>query len=527
VSDLDVWIFLSYAHDDDLPTGDSEDEEGFVTYLHRKLETKLRELGASEAKLWRDHKRFSNGDPYDVEIEDALKKSALLMIVMSKNWINRPYCKKELDEFIRMRRANGISNVEERIVVVGKRFVPKNDRPAPLNLQVGFDFYQRDDQDDVSPEREFFNLGKPLDNTPYFQVRDELARHLQRRVERIAAGAGTGTTLPADAKIALDNGRIIYLSKPAADMEQAYSRLALELQGRGYRVVPDVSSGIPSAGARAYIDAALNKAELSVHLVGEKRGFAPDDDDTPEPIVKLQLMRARERSMTANPDREVASFRRVVWAPKALEASEPAGASAVADRDPIQVLARFDQQCASDMIVGDVINKFIESLLQHLAETARRPTPPQSAGGEFQIYLDYDQRDDEKYALAIAAALNNGPVSVVLPASGEPAPEARNFNKDLLAKSDGVVLCWGAASEAWVRSEAARLYDWQGLGRTQQFSHCSLIVGPPPAPRKSALNLLFKKGQFDKFVDVVDKGVPSGDVLIDLAPAAAAKVAQP
>ena len=65
----DVWIFLSYAHDDDLPTGDSEEEEGFVTFLHRMLEAKLRDLGANRAKLWRDHKRFSNGDPYDVDIE--------------------------------------------------------------------------------------------------------------------------------------------------------------------------------------------------------------------------------------------------------------------------------------------------------------------------------------------------------------------------------------------------------------------------------------------------------------------------
>ena len=327
-----------------------------------------------------------------------------------------------------------------------------------------------------------------------------------------------------DTKIAAENGRTVYLAKPAADMEQAYSRLALELQGRGYCVVPDVSSGIPSTSARAYIDVALNKAELSIHLVGEKRGFAPDDDDTPEPIVKLQLMRARERAATASADGENSKFRRIVWAPKALEASGPAS-SAVAERDPIRVLAHFDEQCPSDMIVGDVLNKFIESLLQHLTETARRPPPPPNDGGEIQVYLDYDQRDDEDYALTIAGALNSGPVSIVLPASGEPAPEASNFNRDLLAKSDGVVLCWGAASEVWVRSEAARLYDWQGLGRAQQFSHCSLIVGPPPAPRKKSLNLLFRKGQFDKFVDLVDKGAPTGDVLIGLAPGA--KATQP
>jgi TIR domain len=520
MSEQDVWIFISYAHDDDLPTGDGPDEEGFVTFLHRMLELKLRDLGSNQAKIWRDHKRFSDGDPYDVEIEDALKKSALQIVIMSKNWMNRPYCRKELDDFIRIRQQNNVANVEERIVVVCKGFVAKDSRPAPLNLQMGFEFYQRDDQDDVSGVKEFFNLGKATDQR-FFEVRDELAKHLQRRVDRIAAGAGSGTTLPSEVKIAAANGRIVYLAKPAADMEQAYGRLALELQGRGYSVVPDVSSGIPSTGARAYIDEALNSAELSVHLVGEKKGFAPDEDDGLEPIVKLQLMRARVRGATLSADQDGPKFSRVVWVPKVLEASTAKGGAAV-ERDPVQALALFDEQCASDMIVGDVLNKFIESLLQHLVETARRPPPAPNLGGAIQVYLDYNQRDDEDYALNIASALNNGPVSIVLPAAGEPAPEARSFNKDLLAKSDGVVLCWGAASEVWVRSEADRLYNWQGLGRTQQFSHCSLVVGPPPAPRKKTLNLLFRKGQFDKFVDLVDKPALTGEALIDVAPGSGA-----
>jgi len=36
------------------------------------------------------------------------------------------------------------------------------------------------------------------------------------------------------------------------------------------------------------------------------------------------------------------------------------------------------------------------------------------------------------------------------------------------------------------------------------------------------LNLLFKKGQFDKVVDIADKGLPTGNVLIDLASGAKA-----
>ena len=79
-------------------------------------------------------------------------------------------------------------------------------------------------------------------------------------------------------------------------MEAAYSRLAFELQGKGYAVVPEVNSDIPkNAAVRDYVRSALDKAEVSVHLVGEKRGFVPDDDAL-DPIVKLQLGFARERA---------------------------------------------------------------------------------------------------------------------------------------------------------------------------------------------------------------------------------------
>ena len=188
-----VWSFISYAHDDNLPTGGGQDEEGFVSFLQRMLDVKLKDLGAQQAKLWRDAKRFSDGDPYDVEIEDALKKSALLIVVMSRNWLSRPYCKKELDDFIRYRQGAGVSNVEERIVVVCKQYVPKESRPAPLQVQEGFAFYERDPQDYVAGEKPFFNLGKPTDDRQFFEVRDGLAILIQKRLSRINSGAETGT----------------------------------------------------------------------------------------------------------------------------------------------------------------------------------------------------------------------------------------------------------------------------------------------------------------------------------------------
>ena len=250
----DVWSFISYAHDDNLPTGGGADEEGFVSFLERMLEVQLRDIGAQEAKLWRDAKRFSNGDPFDAEIEDALKKSAILIVVMSPNWLKRPYCLKELDAFVRLRKMNGVDRVEERIIVVGKQYVARENRPEPLRVQEGFSFFDRDAENDVSAEKRFFDGGKICDPR-FLKIRDALAELLGKRVQRVVAGGAMGTLVPPDVRIAGPTGRTVYLAKPAADMEQAYGRLALELQGRGYSVVPDVSANIPNTGARDYIDA--------------------------------------------------------------------------------------------------------------------------------------------------------------------------------------------------------------------------------------------------------------------------------
>jgi TIR domain len=515
----EVCCFISYAHDDDRPTGADPGEEGFVSFLQRMLEAKLRGDG-SQVKLWRDARRFSGGDLFNNEIENALKTSAVLVVIMSNNWLSRPYCQLELEKFANYRLGERIVNVKERIVLVGKQYVPPESRPAHLQGQAGFLFYDYDTNDSVRGEKPFFDLGKAVDDR-FFEIRTDLAQHLERRAKVIAAGGGTGTTLAAGAAIVPPNGRIVYLAKPATDMEQPYCRLVLELQARGFTVEPDITQDVPHAGAREYIQQALQKSEMSIHLVGEKPGIAPDDEDVPR-LVKLQLSEARKRGAGAQ-DGDGAKFRRVVWAPRVLEA-----ASAEADpgpvRDPIDTLTRFDEQSPSDMIEGDVLSRFIDLLRQYLTESAPRRTTSIVPGDGVEIFLNFNTRDDEEYGLAVATALGDAPISIIVRADGEPAPEALGFNREKLAKCKGVLLCWGAASEVWVRAEADLLNNWQALGREQQFAPYRLLVGPPAGPRKKAVNVLFRKNQFDKIIDLTDK-VVTGDILIDVGPAS--QVTQP
>jgi TIR domain len=513
----EVWVFVSYAHDDDLQLSASKDEKGFVTFFCEMLRTKLRDLGAARIRIWLDRQRISDGDQFEGKIDDGLHRAQILLVVMSNNWLSRPYCRKELDEFVELRRTAGIDNVAERVVVIGKGHVDRLKRPPLLQTQEGFLFFARDDQNDVADVKPFFNRGDACDDR-FYDRRDDLAAFLQRRVDRIAAGAGTGAVAVPGQPIASPNGRTIYLAKPAADMEGAYSRLAFELQGKGYTVLPEVNSDIPkNAAVRDYVKTALEKAEVSVHLVGEKRGFIPEDEL--DPIVKLQLAFARERaSRSANLSESV--FRRIVWAPKILDVPDRPP-DAVIERDPLKVLERFDGQIPADKIDGDILSKFVEFLFQYLAETAPRPVPKTPANGKLEVYLAYHDADED-YAGAIVAALRGSPMKIQIPAAGADA-ETRRYNDDLLVNCDVVTLCWANASEVWVRSEADRLKDWEALGRKQQFARRALIAGPPPAPHKRAqfMQILFQDGQFDKVIDLVDKGSPTAELLVDLGPAPA------
>jgi hypothetical protein len=515
----DVVIFMSYAHDDDLILSPDPDEPGFVSFLDQQLRLKLRDLGARQANVWRDRRRIGQADQFADIIDEGLERAELFVVVMSPNWMQRPYCRKEFETFLSLRKAAGVTNPATRMLVVGKGYVDRSARPPELQGQEGFLFYSRDDENNVSAITPFFNRGKCSDR--FYTKLDDLAGGLQKRVAQILSGAPAPQALQPSTPIVAPNGRTVFLAKPASDMKAAYVRLVTELQGKGFNVAPDPSADMPSdKSAEAFLTDALSGAEVFVHLVGDSEGFAPEGLDK---IVKLQLARARAGAAQAEGPSGQRLNRRIVWAPKILDQGGVSPAGAAAERDPLKALERFDQQIATDKIDGDILSKFIEYLFQYLTETAPKPVVTAAAGNKLDLYLSYHSADED-YAGAVAQALLESSVKPRIPVADSDA-DARRYNSDLLAKCDAVTLCWGNASEVWVRSEADRLSDWQTLGRKGQFAFRGLIAGPPPAShkKKNTLSLIFQDGEFDKVIDLVEKGPPTAQLLADLTSAPSSK----
>jgi hypothetical protein len=504
-----VQVFISYARDDDL-TPEKDGVKGFVTYLDEQLRLELTDLGAPRPTLWRDKRRIDAAEQFDPKIAEGIQKSDLLLVVLSRNWVERPWCGRELELFRARWRSD--EDAKRRIIVVRKNQPPEDKVPPLLHGQEGYQFFELDHEHEAGQEQEFFKRGQIVDPRRYEKRLDELARFLWRAAARLVGPDREPPEKPAlrEPSVA-SNGRSIYLAKPGGDMPLAYDRLTQDLQGAGYTILPLPGDEIPhDASAVDFIDQALAAAEISIHLIGERPGYSPEDA---EPIVKLQLARAAERAAS------YAGFRRVLWAPRYVAENEDGSAAAKA-RDPLEVVGHFckERRLETDTIVGDNLSAFAEFLVQHLARTAQARRIPGPIPEGAKVYV-YHRAEDEDYAVNLARALRERNLKADVPAiEGDPR-DLEDFHRRQLRECTAVVLCWAKAPEVWARAACQEWSDLEKLGRTERFALRALVAGPPPSGRKKTFFALPEEA--DLVFDVTDVETPSPDIIDQIVRGAA------
>lgn len=477
-------IFVSYARNDDLPPLDGEGK-GFVTTLLKHLEFHFTCFGDPTPVIWRDKRAIARSEQFDPIIEKGINESGALLVVLSNNWVHREFCRRELDLFQQRWSSEGEDAVRRRIVVVGKNHIEPAARPPLLQGQEGYLFYAPDEEN-PSRFREFFVRGKAREE--FHERTQELAEDLWERArehEQLPV-PDVSPVGPAWKPIA-SSGRKIYLAKPAADMRAPYARLVDELRQRGYVVAPAPDAEMPAdASAKDFIRDALAGVELSIHLLGDKAGWAPEEC---EPIVPLQLKLAAETQA-----------RRIVWAPRIL-LDEHGQAPGTEPRDPFVVVAKFDHKLDSDTIEGSEISAFVQFVIQHLDKNAPPVPEIEAIEPNARVYL-YHRPEDTQYAVEIAKVLALRGIQPVFPAfEGDPA-ELAALHRQELAECDAVVLCWANAAEVWVKSQTRELKNWRDLGRDKRFACRGLVAGPPPGQRKELLVQLPPRNEIDVVVDL-------------------------
>ena len=116
-------IFISYAHADNLngPVGDDPSNGwvlSFASMLKNTLKDTLKkEISQSDDELkiyWDD--RIAKGEPLDWQLNPAVEKSAIFVMVMSEHYLESEWCQKEVSWFL--------ENVKKRADLKANRLWP-------------------------------------------------------------------------------------------------------------------------------------------------------------------------------------------------------------------------------------------------------------------------------------------------------------------------------------------------------------------------------------------------------------------
>jgi hypothetical protein len=200
-------IFVSYARADNASPPDAPEAKGFVTFLQEQLQYEFQQLGQPVPRIWRD-RRVDPGDQFEPLIEDALKDSSLLLVVLSRNWLTRPWCLRELDYFAQRWSKESDRTKRRRIVVAAKHHIDRGKLPPLLQGQAGYEFFALDE--DRGLEQDFYGRGKILDSRYSDRIK-ELGNYLWRRAREQVDGSVSNN-------IALQNNTVQRLDPPYSDV---------------------------------------------------------------------------------------------------------------------------------------------------------------------------------------------------------------------------------------------------------------------------------------------------------------------
>lgn len=503
-------LFISYARNDDRAPPLSAGGKGFVTSLRDQLDFEFTNLGGEVPQLWWDRRAIEPHEQFDPVIQGGIDQSDLLLVVLSRNWLTRPWCQRELELFAQRWQGEDERSLRERIWVVSKQYLDPRSRPALLQGQSSYEFFFREKSAREGDEQEYFRQGKPQEG--YHEIVKRLAVNLWRRAQPGIAKSNIEVPLVKPVRVKQAPRRTLYVAKPARDMRSAYLRIVSELGGRNYVVTPARDEDIPLEAPLGFVDTALEQSEASIHLLGEDFGGL---DGSPS-IVKLQLERAAKRAERNG------GFKRMIWAPKVM-VDEDGHAVAECERDPLAVVKECGKQLESDKIDGSELSAFVDFILQHIERVVQAPEVAEhhdkyiAAGAS--VYVDFAERDVD-YGLECLEVLQQREVFTEIPAFDKTEPaRTRAINRRKLRDCDAVILCWADAPDNWVDWKEEELKDISKL-RSKAFALSALVVGPPPGDASKRVHLKRKSRAIDVALDLTKyPSLPAEalDLLIDRA----------
>lgn len=405
-------IFISYARADDEPFPLDPSAPGWVTFFREMLRYGLADAGLHQVEPWLDRYQIEPAESFTENIEAALKKARLIMPILSPNWVQRPWCRRELERFCELQAHDPGAN--DNIALVYKKLPPPTDVPQPLQNREGYRFFAR--HPISGTVRDYYYWGGLKDREAY-------CYELKRLVDWIYKKLTTHAPQPA-VPLVPSNGRALFVAVAADELRDARQRLVNDLTGAGFTVLP-ADDRLPdtAVAAEAAVREALAAAELAVHLLGEANGFTPGGGQ--EPILSLQLRLARERAAQGG-------LRQILWAPKWLPGRPHTR------RDPFAVVAQYGERRAGEEVYAEEITDLSQWLRSRLYQPEAKPP---ERGPRHMLVAGASAADDDLVS-TLAGRLQGKDLQVQALFAGDLLPVIES------AAAFSVLVPWGEAARA-------------------------------------------------------------------------------
>lgn len=477
VPGLENDVFISYAHIDNRASD-------WVTTLETQLRYKVSEFIGQDVSVWRDAKLAGN-DHFDDVIARQVIASAVFVAVVSPRYVQSASCQKEYQSFAAGKSGARIGE-KSRIARVRKTVLPEGMAEPPelsADETLGFPFFD-------SKGGQLVEFDNRAGMTGHQQF-------LARVAELAGAIAKVLRLLQKDARPRNDQ-RVIFLADTSQRLVPSRDELRRELVGRGHTVVPDrplVTNGVfDPDGATA----AVERAELAIHLFGGSYGLIPEGEERSLPHLEYVLAAAKR-------------VPQLVWVPSAL----PEGGTRTADVRLGQLIDEIQQTETDSPRMLDVCTTEFETFKEIVLDALSRPTThhetPTDAKSVYLLFHDSDL--DSMDLRALRRHLLNAGYPVNLPAFEGSETELRQLEEQSFLDNDATLIYYGNAKDSWV--EQKRKFLLSALGRAEHGRRArrALCLRPPttrvkelkfgdfaggrPLPDAKGFAPLFVVGDFD------------------------------
>ncbi len=458
-------LFISYSHIDNQPL--FEGDKGWVSSLHHAVAVRVAQLLGKEPKIWRDPKLQGN-DYFADRLIEELPHVAALLFVLTPRYVKSEWCNRELDEFTKSSGKDLRIGDKSRLFKVVKTPVPLEKHPGVVRDLLGYEFFKLD-PDTGRPEELDPGFG-PEQMREYWAKVNDLAHDVVQLLETLEP---RDPDSPAQSAPETSAKGIVYLAETSLDRREDRDALKRDLLRRGYVVLPDRSLPTVASEVEVMVREQLERAQLSVHLLGKNYGFVPEE--ATQSIVALQTGLAAERIGK--------DFARVVWIAPELEVTD--------DRQ-----VQFIEEQRNDPRIQehtDLLETPFEELKEQIVKLLERepesedPQGSEEIGDYATIYLICDQQDLEQIAPLEDYLFEELGYEVVLPAFEGDESETRLDHEENLCSCDAVLIYHGEGSDLWLRSKLRELKKAPGYGRTKPLGAKAILVAPPMSPGKERL----------------------------------------